>query len=135
MQAVITGRNVGRNENVLLGAPVAFENTESVRLWIERHVSRSQTDDSRHRRCFAADAPGKGVDQRSRSLDFNHHAAGIVQNIAGKATLGGEPVNKRTEANTLHHAGDLKFAANGRAPALRVFFLGWHDDSAQWLVY
>ena len=81
------------------------------------------------------DASGEGIDQRSRPLDFDDHSAGIVQDISGKPALGREPVDKRTKANALHHAGDLKFAANGRAPALRVFFLGRHDDSAQWLVY
>ena len=49
------------------------------------------------------------------------------KHVSRKPAFGREPIDKRPEANALHYAGDLKLAAYGRAPALRIFFLGWHE--------
>ena len=76
----------------------------------------------------------EGVQTLLCAFQINLDAFFAIQNPAGEGVFASQPVDKRAEPNTLHHAGDLKLAADGRAPALRVFFLGWHCID-QTLVY
>ena len=113
-QAIRAGGRIGRNPGTHTSSHLAGDDLES-RPSGKDFAGRSQFAhrdrvDARQGRRLGAQATEKGIHALFRPFDLDGDPAGVVADKARQALLQGQPVDKRTVANALHHAADQRRA-------------------------
>ena len=101
-------------------APLARKNTK-LAVAIAGDVEHGNIRNARQRRRTMRQARNKVVHEFARSLNFNGDAGRSVSDGAGKLSFRRQPINIRTESDTLHNPRYSDVPANLQStPALQT---------------
>ena len=126
-QAVGAGRAVGRDRGPRLAARAGSRGSRSRARPAPRRCSADDPLDRGQRRRLERQPGEEALDGLGRRLDLDHHAARVVEHVAGHAQLAGQPVDVGPEADALDrpldagadpaHARPAPAAGGRRSPA------------------
>ena len=99
-EAVGAGGAVGRDRGARLAAGRALPDREAELAELLERLGHHPLDRGERRR-LGGQAGEEALDRLARGLDLDHHAARVVQHVAGEPHLVGQPVHVGAEAHAL----------------------------------
>ena len=109
--AVIADCDVRRDEGADGGRALAPDDAEGP---LPPRLDRRRLDgvDAGERRRITGEAQLEGFERGRVALDLDEHALGVVADVAAEAQSGGQPMDERPEADTLHDAAHPESTAH-----------------------